>query len=87
MDAYRAAQSMNDTYRETPLPLLVAAQTFVSPEVSVMEEIPAPDMPEEINVKKRLLWFYEIKELVSNRESLTEIIRQCISWIREVLPF
>ncbi len=75
MDAHRAAQSMNWMYRETPLPLLMAA----------MEEIPAPDVPAEIDVEVRLLWFYEIKEIVSNRESLTELIRQCISWIREGL--
>ena len=58
----------------TPLPLL-----DIHPEVS------APEIPTEINVEKRLLWFYEIKELVSNWKSIPEVIQQCVAWIREAL--
>ncbi len=78
-------QSMNWMYRETPLPLLVAPPSFVFPGVGAMEDMPAPETPTQINVEVRLLWLYEIKEIVSNRESLTELIRHFISWLREVL--
>ena len=69
------------------------AQSLLIPGVGVLANTPAPEMfvtetpeiPADINVEVRLLWFYQIKELVNNRESITEIIRQCISWIREGL--
>ena len=74
MDAHTAAnQSMNCMYRGTPLPLLMAA----------MEEFPIPAVPAEINMDARRGWFLAFNQLVINRESIAEIIRQCIGWIHE----
>ena len=74
-------RTVNRTHRRLVMPM-----SFVFPGAPVIvENIPALVMPKEINVEVRLLWFYEIKELVNNRESLIEIIRQCISWMREGL--
>lgn len=75
MDAYQAAQSMNMAYRGTPLPLLMAAR----------EDIPPPDMPAEINMSARRSWFIGIGESVRNRDLIVDAVRQCISWIREML--
>lgn len=69
-------QSMNWTYRSTPLPLLMAAAS---------EDIPATDLPVEIAMDMRRLWFFGVKELVSNRDQIIEAVRQCISWLRELL--
>lgn len=66
---------MNDMYRGTPLPLLMAA----------MEETPDPDVPTEINMPMRRSWFIGIGELARNRDLIVDAAQQGISWIREFL--
>ncbi|MCH7501917.1 MAG: hypothetical protein IIA10_01010 [Proteobacteria bacterium] len=78
-------QSMNWMYRETPLPLLVAPPSFVFPGVGAMEDMPAPDVPAEINMNVRRLWVLGIGEIARNRDSIVDAVEQCISWIREIL--
>lgn len=82
MDGNTAAQSMNDMYRGTPLPLLVAAQSFVFPGVAAMEETPAPNVPVEPNMVIRGFLFLAIRELVRNWGSIVEAAQQFVSWIR-----
>lgn len=75
-------QTMDWTNRQ------LVPQSFVLPGPGVMEAIPAREIPEmsaDINVEMRLLWFYQIKEIVTNWPSFAEMIRQCISWMREGL--
>ena len=69
-------QSMNWTYRSTPLPLLMAAAN---------EDILTPNLPAEINMEVRRFSFLAIRELVRNRDSIVDAVQQCISWIREGL--
>ena len=69
-------QSTNWTNRRTPLPLLATVPSFVFPGVAAIENAPVFEMPTEINVQKRMFLFYAIREIVSNRESIAEIIRQ-----------
>jgi len=49
------------------------------------EDIPAPDVPAEINMEVRRFSFLAIRELVRNRDSIVDAVQQCISWIREGL--
>ena len=73
---------MNMAYRGTPLPLLVAAQTFVSPEVPATEDIPAPEahvMPKVISRYAQRIRDIIIIQLV------VKMIRECINWISEHL--
>ena len=53
--------------------------------MSAMGEIPAPDVPAEINMEVRRFSFLAIRELVRNRDSIVDAVQQCISWIREGL--
>jgi len=78
-------QTMNWTNRRTPLPLLVAAQSFVWAGVSAIEEISAPDVPSEINMDVRRFWFLSIREFVRNWDSIVDAVHQGIGWIRELL--
>ena len=80
-------QSMNWTNRRTPLPLLVAAQSFVFPGVAAIEEAPAPDVPVEPNMVMRGFLVFAFRELVRNKDSIVEAAQQFISWIRDMLQF
>jgi len=59
-------------------------QNFVLPGVGVMEDFTTPVLPKEINMGVQSFWFLVISQFVSNWESIAAIIRQCISWIRDL---